>query len=328
MRLNIAFSHNPRLQPLFDGSIQPEAALLECRSHLTETRSNAMMQYHYLGLSSHKPGIVRERVRALRQNTSQKSENAPSTRNTTADRALDILLLFNEQPVLTAIEVAERLNMSPSTTYRYLSSLRSYGLIEEGDTSGEFRLGPAIFQLARTARKGLGLSEIALPVMRELVAQTGESALLTRCSGRHVVCIERVESPHNVRFSYERGHVLPLHAGASAKVLLAYLKPSEIDTALNAEDLPRYTEHTVTDPDLLRAQLKDIRAAGYVVSEGEVDMGVRGVAAPIFGTNEQVIAGISVAGPMFRLHDAALPTVIAAVRSAAQVISQRLRDLD
>jgi Bacterial transcriptional regulator len=109
---------------------------------------------------------------------------------------------------------------------------------------------------------------------------------------------------------------------------LAYLKPSEIETVLSAEDLPRYTEHTVTDPDLFRAQLKDIRAAGYVVSEGEVDMGVRGVAAPIFGTNEQVIAGISVAGPTFRLHDAALPGVIAAVRSAAQVISQRLRDLD
>src|SRR5262249_48717242 len=121
---------------------------------------------------------------------------------------------------------------------------------------------------------------------------------------------------------------LPLHAGASAKVLLAYLKPSEIDTVLNAEDLPRYTEHTVTDPAILRAQLKAIRAAGHVVSDGEVDTGVRGIAAPIFGTNEQVIEGISVAGPAFRLHDAALPAVIAAVRNAAQLISQRLRDLD
>jgi len=272
---------------------------------------------------------IRKRICSLRQNTVQKTEGASPTRNTTADRAIDILLLFNErQPVLTAIEVAEHLGMSPSTTYRYLSSLRASGLIEEGDTNGEFRLGPTVFQLARIARKGLGLSEIALPVMRELVAQTGESAILTRRSGLHVVCIERVESPHNVRLSYERGQILPLHAGASAKVLLAYLKPSEIDSVLSAEPLPRYTMHTVTDPEVLRSQLKAIRAAGYTVSDEEVDIGVRGVAAPILGQDRQVLAGISVAGPTFRLNDTILPTVIAAVSHAAQVISHRLHDLE
>jgi len=269
-------------------------------------------------------------VKSVKQNGSQRSEGSSSqTRNTTADRAIDILLLFTEQqPVLTAIEVAEQSGMSPSTTYRYLSSLRSYGLIEEGDTTGEFRLGPTILQLARIASKGLGLSEIALPVMRELVAQTGESALLTRCSGRHVVCIERVESSHSVRLSYERGHVLPLHADAAAKVLLAYLKPAEIDAALNVEPLPRYNDHTVTDPAILRAQLQNIRAAGYSVTDGEVDVGVRGIAAPILGSNGQPIAGVSVAGPEFRLNDTVLPGVIAAVCRAAQEISQRLHDLE
>ncbi len=266
----------------------------------------------------------------MRQNTAQKTDGASSqTRNTTADRAIDILLLFTErQPVLTAIEVAENLGMSPSTTYRYLTSLRASGLIEEGETNGEFRLGPTVFQLARIARKGLGLSEIALPVMRDLVAQTGESALLTRRSGPHVVCIERVESPHSVRLSYERGHVLPLHAGASAKVILAYLKPSEIDTVLNGKPLPRYTQHTVTDPDILRSQLNAIRVAGYVVSDEEVDMGVRGVAAPILDSGGQVLAGVSIAGPAFRLNDTLLPTVIAEVSHAAQVISHRLQSVE
>lgn len=265
----------------------------------------------------------------MRQNAVQKTEGTSPTRNSTADRAIDILLLFNErQPVLTALEIAERLGMSPSTTYRYLSSLRLSGLIEEGETNGEFRLGPTVFQLARTARKGLGLSEIALPVMHELVAQTGESALLTRHSGLQVVCIERVESPHSVRLSYERGQILPLHAGASAKIILAYLKPSEIDSALKAGPLQQYTAHTVTDPDVLRSQLQAIRAAGYAVSDEEVDVGVRGVAAPILDREQRVIAGMSVAGPMFRLHDTLLPTIITAVCQAAQVISQRLQNVE
>jgi len=269
----------------------------------------------------------------MRQRNNQKAESAPSihsyTRNTTADHAIDVLMLFNEQqPIWTAEEVAERLGMSRSTTYRYLLSLRSYGLLEEGTGAGEFRLGSAVFRLARVARQGLGLSEIALPVMRELVAKTGETALLTRRSAEHVVCIEHVASPHSVRLSYERGQVLALHAGASAKIVLAYLKPSEIEAVLSSAPLPRYTKRTVTDSAVLRAQLQDIRTKGYAVSDGEVDEEVRGIAAPILGMNKQIVAGISIAGPAFRLDDTVLPTVLAAVQEAGHVISQRLRDLD
>lgn len=266
----------------------------------------------------------------MKQEISRNTENAGSQgRNATADRAIDVLLLFNEeQPVLTAEEVSARLGMPRSTTYRYLQSLRSYGLVEENDSSGGFRLGPSIFRLARVARLGLGLLEIALPVMRDLVAQTGETALLTRRTDSHVVCIERVESTQRVRLSYERGHVLPLHAGASAKVLLAFLEPDEIETILKSSPLPRYTERTMTDPDTLRRQLEVIRARGYAMSEGEVDAGVRGVAAPIFDTNKRVVAGLSVAGPAFRIDDAVLPDVIRAVQEAANRISLRLRELD
>lgn len=257
-------------------------------------------------------------------------ENAGTQgRNATADRAIDILLLFNEeQPVLTAEEVSARLGMPRSTTYRYLQSLRSSGLVEENDSSGGFRLGPAIFRLASVARQGLGLLEIALPIMRELVARTGETALLTRRTGSQVVCIERVESTQRVRLSYERGHVLPLHAGASAKVLLAFLEPDEVEAILSADQLPRYTERTMTDPDTLRHQLEIIRARGYAMSEGEVDMGVRGIAAPIFDSRKRITAGLSVAGPAFRIDDTALPGVIQAVQEAAQRMSQRLRELD
>jgi DNA-binding IclR family transcriptional regulator len=218
--------------------------------------------------------------------------------------------------------------MPRCTTYRYLQRVRSYGLVEENDSSGGFRLGLAVFRLARAARQGMGLSEIALPVMHELVAQTGETALLTRRTDAHVVCIERVESQQRVRLSYERGQVLPLHAGASAKVLLAYLDPEEIEVILSNGPFPRYTEHTMTDPDTLREQLEVIRSRGYAMSEGEVDDGVRGVAAPIFDAHKRVVAGLSVAGPAFRINDAILPGVIQAVQEAANRISSRIRDLD
>ncbi len=265
----------------------------------------------------------------MKQELPRTTEGASQGRNATADRAIDVLLLFNEQqPVLTAEDISERLGMPRSTTYRYLQSLRSYGLVEENDSSGGFRLGLTVFRLARAARQGVGLYEVSLPIMRQLVAQTGETVLLTRRIDAHVVCIERVESPHRLRLSYERGQMLPLHAGASAKVLLAYLTPTEIEAMLSNGPFPRYTEHTLTDPDALRTQLEIIRNRGYAISEGEVDEGVRGVAAPIFDTQKRAVAGLSVAGPAIRLNDAVLPGVIQAVQEAAKCINLRLQELD
>jgi DNA-binding IclR family transcriptional regulator len=255
-------------------------------------------------------------------------DTASRGRNATADRAIDILLLFSDHaPLLTAEEIADQLGMSRSTTYRYLQGLRAYGLVEESETSGRFRLGPAIVRLARVARKGMGLPEVALPVMHDLTEHTGETSLLTRRAGDHVICIERVESTHPVRLSYERGNILELHAGASATILLAFLAPSEIDAVLKNGPLTRFTGHTVTDPDKLRDVLAQIRAQGYSMSDGEVDVGVRGVAAPIWGTEREVLAAVSVAGPAFRLSDDRLPQVIEAVCEAAGEISRRWAEM-
>jgi len=253
-------------------------------------------------------------------------------RNATVDRAIDVLLLFSEQqPLLSAEEIAARLGMSRSTTYRYLQGLRSYGLLEEGETSGRFRLGPTIVRLARIARKGLGLPEVALPVMRSLTAETGETSLLTRRAGMQVICIEQVESAQSVRLFFERGNVLPLHAGASAKALLAYLPKAEIEDVLRDIALIRYTDNTVVEPEVLRVQLAEIRRLGYSVTDGEVASGVRGIAAPIFdpqhNPQHNAIAAVSIAGPAFRLNEEALPAAIKAVCEAADEISRHWADL-
>jgi DNA-binding IclR family transcriptional regulator len=266
----------------------------------------------------------------MKQDALRKLENGTAPgRNSTADRTIDVLTAFDEEhPAMTAEEISERLGMSRSTTYRYLQSLRASGLIEEGAAGGEFRLGPLILNLAHIARKGIGLSEIALPVMRELTEQTGETSLLVRLSNQHVVCIERVESPQRMRLSYERGTILPINAGGAAKVLLAYLKPDELDALLKVTPLQRYTDTTITDPDILRKDLATIRAQGYAVSNGELDFWVRGVSAPILNERGQAVASLTTASPAFRLDDAALPRMIQAVQDAANTVSQRLREQD
>jgi DNA-binding IclR family transcriptional regulator len=250
-------------------------------------------------------------------------------RNTTADRAIDVLLLFDERrPVLPATEIAQELEMSRSTTYRYLQTLRSYGFLEEVPSRGGFRLGPRIFQLARVARNGIEFVDVALPVMQELAHETGENVLLTRRAGHYVVCVERVQSPRPVRLSYERGHTLPIHAGASAKVLLAYADDADIESVLKTTTLTRFTDATVTNAAQLRKQLRQIHANGYAVSVGEVDPGVTGVAAPIFHANGRIAAGLSVAGLSANMPKRQLPAIIAAVRHSAETITAKLADVE
>lgn len=246
-----------------------------------------------------------------------------SGRNTTADRAIDLLCLFDvSTPVLSAGEIAARLGISRSTAYRYIQSLRSYDLLEEDAGRGGFRLGSRIFELARVARQGLGLSELALPVMHALSRDLGEAVLLTRRTGMMAVCLERVETAQPIRLSYERGHLLPLHAGAPSKVLLAF--DDQADAVIESlGTLERFTDSTITDPDELRAELAVIREQGYAVSNGERDAGVRGIAAPIFGADRLLVAGIS-AGCLALSADDEMTATIAAVRAAAQQVTDRV----
>ncbi|MGI5404826.1 IclR family transcriptional regulator [Streptomyces sp. CA-135486] len=245
-------------------------------------------------------------------------------RNSTADRALDILLLFgDERLILSATEVATHLGVARSTAYRYLQSLTSNGFLEENDGGSGFRLGPRVLDLARLARKGVGLSDLARPVMRTLVERTEVPALLTRRAGAAVVCLEREEAGHTLRLSYERGQVLPVNAGAAALALLAWAPEEELDELL-AEPLARFTDATYTDPGELRAHLADIREQGYAVGRGELDPDVLGIAAPVRAEDGRVIAAISIAALSHRVPDEKIEQYVIPVREAADELSRQV----
>jgi DNA-binding IclR family transcriptional regulator len=245
-------------------------------------------------------------------------------RNSTADRALDILGLFAENKLsVSGQEVATALGTARSTAYRYLQSLVGGGFLEEVPGGG-FRLGLRVLELARLARRGYGLSEVALPVMRGLCADVGETVLLTRQAGGAAVCVERCEAQQPVRISYERGSVLPANAGASALALLAWLPEDECRELLAGQRLQRFTARTVTDVDALVARLADVRRDGHVVSRGELDPDILGIAAPVRDSHGAVVAAVGVAALEHRVSDRRLIEVIEAVRAAADLIRGHL----
>jgi len=246
-------------------------------------------------------------------------------RNSTADRALDILMMFTDaQPVLSGNAIAEQLGVARSTAYRYLQSLVNTQFLEEAPGGG-FRLGLRIMEIARLARRSYGLSEIALPAMTALSEQVQETVLLTRRAGDLVVCVDRVEAgTRAVRISYERGSSLPLNAGASALTLLAWSPVAEVRHLLSSARLHKFTPSTLTGVDALMRRLAEIRDNGFSVTRAELDPDVLGIAAPIRDESGQVVAAVSVAALASRVGPKAEPRVIKEVLSTAAQISDRL----
>jgi DNA-binding IclR family transcriptional regulator len=186
------------------------------------------------------------------------------------------------------------------TAHRLLNVLTDHGFLARFGR-GRFRLGLEAISLGRRALASIDLRSALRSDLQELAAAAGETALLT-VPEEHIgasLCIDRVESSHPLRLSLDVGRLTPLHAGASAKVLLAYLRPDDIEQVLS-RPLERLAPGTITDSDVLRAELVEIRERGYATSMEETDVAAWGVAAPLRSADGIAIAALGLAGPLHR----------------------------
>lgn len=245
-------------------------------------------------------------------------------RNSTADRALNVLQMFGDDRVeISAVEVAETLGVARSTAYRYLQTLVQAEFLAETGRGG-FRLGLRIFELARVARRGYGLADLCVPAMRDLAERFHQTVLLTKQMGTAVVCLEREESrAQYVRLSYERGSILSINAGASALALLAWTPEDRVREMFGHLTLQRFTPNTLTDVDAIVSRLTEIRAAGYAVTDGEVDPTAMGIAAPIFRPDGEVLAAISVVLIRSLVAPAQIDRIIEGVTETARFLTER-----
>jgi len=241
----------------------------------------------------------------------------------TIDRLVEILDCFSSQhPDWSLTELSARLGVPKSSLHRFLLALETHSILRRDPQDRRWRLGyrPLVWgQLA--AHHTLRL--IARPVMERLAAETGETVLLTVYENFEVVCLEKVDSTHEVRLAMEVGTRRPPHAGASSKILMAYLPETEIQ-AIIERGLPRLCTNTITDPTELRAELAQIRDRGYAVSREETDVGAWGVATPIWGPRGEVVAALGIAGPLFRLTRGLTQEYVVKCRQAAEQISHIL----
>jgi IclR family acetate operon transcriptional repressor len=239
------------------------------------------------------------------------------------EKTLRVLDLFTvERPSWSITEIARELELPTATAHRLVRALEDRAYLTR--SGNNYRLGFAAVELGRRAVASVDLRSRLGPVLRELAKTTGETALLNVYDEtRHgSLCIDRIETTHDLRLSIEVGRVTPIHAGASAKALLAFLDDSIVEDVLS-RPLERLARGTVVDRKRLRAELDQIRRRGWASSYEENNVGAWGIASPIL-VGGRVVASVGFAAPTARHSKSAVGSLARLVRNAARDAEARL----
>jgi IclR family transcriptional regulator, KDG regulon repressor len=216
-------------------------------------------------------------------------------------KAISVLDCFStETPKLGVREVARTLGISSSASGRVMQSLRDMGLLIQDPSTQQYSLGSRVLTWAGVYSATLDIRNISFPYIQELYYATQETISLYVLEGKERVCVERLESQQNVRIVARIGRRLPLYAGSAGKVFLAYLPPARCNEILASTDLIPLTSRTITDKEVLIAELHNIRKNGYAESYGEWLLDASGVAAPIFDEGGSIVAALTISGPSQR----------------------------
>lgn len=225
---------------------------------------------------------------------------------------------------LGVTELSRRLGIGKSTAHRLVNTLTEERLLEQDPDTGAYRLGLAMYELGTSVYWHTDLHEACTPVIEQLRNATKETVQVAVLDGREVVYVERRESPQTLRLFGRVGHRNDAHCTSTGKLLLAYQSPEQLDRTLRGWKLTAKTPHTVTKLDDLRRQLQAIQAQGWAENLNEAELGVGSVAAPVRNGFGEVVAAVSIAGPIQRLGGESLRRFARPCIEAGQAISRRL----
>jgi DNA-binding IclR family transcriptional regulator len=237
------------------------------------------------------------------------------------DRAIRILTALQGARRMSLSELATRLELAPSTTHGIVRTLVEHGMVVQERGSSRYQLGPAVLRLGNVYLDTLELRTKSIPWAEDLARRTGLAVRTGVLLIDDVVIIHHEPRPDGSRQMPEVGIVIPAHASALGKAMLAFL-PEDEKRVLSVEALRSMTGETVTSPDDLRLQLDDVRLSGLAVEQDEAVIGESALASPVFDSSATAVGAIGVviaSGGDLALHEARM-----LVRETARALSREL----
>jgi DNA-binding IclR family transcriptional regulator len=219
---------------------------------------------------------------------------------------------------LRVTDIAARADLHLATASRLVAELVAHGLLSR-DSDRRVRIGLRLWELGSRASPALSLREAAMPFLEDLHAVVGHHVQVGVLDGSDVLFVERLSAPGAV-INYTRiAGRLPLHASSSGQVLLAHA-PGDLQEAILAAPLERFTAHTITEPGELRAALAAVRREGYAFCPGHLHEQALGVAVPVVDAHGRVVAALSAVVP----NDGGGRALIPVLRTAARGVTRAL----
>jgi len=240
-------------------------------------------------------------------------------------RGLSLLeALARAEGGLTLTDLAQRVQLAPSTAHRLLATLEKMGYVYQGGEMGRWYIGLQAFTVGTSFLANRDFVAQSHVYMRRLMEQSGETANLAILDGTEAVFIDQVQCRETMRTIVRLGSRVPLHASGVGKAIFAALPDEQIEAILKVKGLQRITENTITVPETMWASLRVIRQRGFSFDDEEHLIGTRCVASPIYDEHAEALGAISLAGPVSRLPDSRIKQLGPVVAHIAEDITKKL----
>lgn len=236
---------------------------------------------------------------------------------------LQILKLFtSEKPAWRLTEIANTLQLNKSTVSRLLSDLMEEGFLQKEGRN--YSLGFSLLSISGVITSHLEVHRESKDLLKRLVDDLGETAHIAILEGIEITYVHKMECSNPVPLLSSTGTKNPVTCTSAGKILLAFHKKPEIVDRIIDEGLPRRGPNSPTDPEVLKAQLNEIRKQGYAICIDEMHENVVSIAAPVRDYTDEVIAAVSVVGTRDRIDSSKIEGFTARIIEAANEVSKRL----
>lgn len=198
-------------------------------------------------------------------------------------------------------ELSRQLQLSKGAVHKLLITLESEGFIKQNPANKQYSLGYTLLELGNKVITNHNLTEFAKPFLQKLSDSTKEFVCLCVRDQYDAIYVDTIESKYPIRFNVDAFRRFPLYATSASRSILAFRDESFINQVLS-EDIRTFTSYSMTTSDEIKQRLARIRENGYEVSSNMRNVGVTGIAAPIFDADGSVNAAISIIGPTDRVQ--------------------------
>jgi IclR family acetate operon transcriptional repressor len=242
---------------------------------------------------------------------------------TTITKVCRVLSEFRSRPSIGVTDLARRTELLPSDVHRILTSLQSYGYIEQDPTTKTYRLGVGFLKLGLTAFQRSEVREAAMPCLQRLSQQLEASTHLAIFDRREldIFLVEQVDPPAEVAFQPRLGATTSAHCTALGKTIMANMDRELAIQLLKKNGMPRTTHHTITKLAVLEDELERIRQQGYGLDIEESIKGACCIGAPVLDAKGATIGAISASMMASRFYRSHEPQLAALVKAAASELS-------